>query len=41
LNDLGWEGSFVENFGVSSEQMLSDFDEFLELTIEEQLVILP
>jgi hypothetical protein len=41
LNDLGWEGSFVENFGVSSEQMLSDFDEFLELTIEEQLKILP
>jgi len=41
LNELGWEGSFVENFGVSSEQMLSDFDDFLDLSIEEQLEILP
>ena len=41
LNDLGWEGSFVENFGVSSEQMLSDFYNFLDLTIEEQLEIIP
>ena len=41
LNELGWEGSFVENFGISSEQMLSDFEDFLTLPIEEQLEIIP
>ena len=41
LNELGWEGSFVENFGMSSEQMLSDFEDFLTLPIEEQLEIIP
>ena len=41
LNELGWEGSFVKNFGVSSEQMLSNFNDFLDLTIEEQLEIIP
>ena len=41
LNELGWEGSFVENFGISSEQMLSDFEDFLALPIEEQLEIIP
>lgn len=41
LNELGWEGSFVENFGMSSEQMLSDFEDFLALPIEEQLEIIP
>jgi hypothetical protein len=41
LNELGWEGSFVENFGMSSEDMLADFEVFLALPLEEQLSIIP
>ena len=41
LNALGFEGSFVENFGSSSEDVLAEFEDFLDLSIEEQLTIIP
>lgn len=42
LNDEGFEGSFVTNFGMSSAQMLDAFHaDFLPLSAEEQLAILP
>ena len=41
LNNLGWEGSFINNFGMSSNEFLIDFHEFLSLEIEEQLNIIP
>jgi hypothetical protein len=41
LNDLGWEGAFQANFGVSSEDMLNDFEVFLELPHTEQMAIIP
>ena len=41
LNELGFEGSFNENFGRSSEEFLDDFHSFLLLDIEDQLEIIP
>ena len=41
LNDLGFEQSFVVNFGKSSQEFLDDFHDFLNLSISEQLDILP
>jgi len=42
LNELGFEGSFVKNFGSSSESMLKDFhNNFLKLSIQEKMLILP
>ncbi len=42
LNDEGFEGSFVTNFGTSSAQMLDAFHtDFLTLPTEEKLAILP
>ena len=42
LNDLGFEGSFSKHFGSSSSELLVDFhDNFLNLTIEDQLKIIP
>ena len=41
LNDLGFEQSFVVNFGESSQQFLDDFHSFLSLPISEQIQILP
>ena len=41
LNDLGFEQSFVINFGKSSQEFLDDFHDFLNLSISEQLAILP
>ena len=41
LNGLGFEGSFIENFGMSSAEFLDDFHAFLNLSIEEQLDIIP
>jgi|TARA_B110000263_G_scaffold222276_1_gene211251 hypothetical protein len=38
LNDLGFEQSFVTNFWKSSQEFL---DDFLNLSISEQLQILP
>ena len=41
LNSLDFEGAFVANFGMSSEEMLADFHAFLELPLSEQLAIIP
>ena len=41
LNELGFEGSFIENFGRSSAEFLDDFHAFLNLSIEAQLEIIP
>ena len=41
LNKLGFEGSFIENFGSSSAEFLDDFHAFLNLSIEAQLDIIP
>ena len=41
LNKLGFEGSFIENFGRSSAEFLDDFHAFLNLSIEAQLDIIP
>jgi hypothetical protein len=41
LNDLGFEQSFVLNFGKSSHDFLDDFHVFLNLPISEQLQIIP
>ena len=41
LDELGWEGAFVETFGISSEDFYVEFDEFLKLSLSEQLAILP
>ena len=41
LNDLGWEGAFSANFGMSSKSMLQDFEVFLDAPLEDQLTILP
>ena len=41
LESSGWEGAFVKAFGMSSDAFYADFDKFLELTLDEQLAILP
>ena len=41
LNDLGWEGSFVQTYGMTSAAFLTAFEEFLDLPIADQLQILP
>ena len=41
LNSLGFEQSFVANFGKSSKELLDEFHDFLILPISEQLEILP
>ena len=41
LNDYGWEESFIRNFNMTSYQFLTEFHEFLDLDIEDQLSILP
>tara|TARA_B100000586_G_scaffold267734_1_gene242958 strand:+ start:8 stop:973 length:966 start_codon:yes stop_codon:yes gene_type:complete len=41
LNELGFEASFVENFGKSSGEFLDEFHAFLHLDIENQLEIIP
>jgi len=41
LDELGWEGAFVATFGISSEDFYVEFDEFLKLSLSEQLAILP
>jgi len=41
LNALGWEGSFQSNFGVSSAEVLNDFEVFLGAPLSEQLAIIP
>ena len=41
LTDLDWEGAFTQTYGKTSAQSIAEFDEFLQLPIEEQLEILP
>ena len=41
VNELGFEGAFQATYGITLEQFNSEFTEFLELPIEEQLEILP
>ena len=41
LNEHGFEGSFIKNFGKSSEEYLNDFHSFLNIDIENQLEIIP
>ena len=40
LNDLGWEGSFVNAYGMTSADFLAEFDAFVNLPIAEQVKIL-
>jgi len=41
LNEYGWEESFVLSFGITPDQFLTDFHQFLNLDLNEQLSILP
>ncbi len=41
LNEYGWEESFALSFGMTSDQFLTDFHQFLNLDLNEQLSILP
>ena len=42
LNDVSdWEEAFVATYGISSDEFLAEFDEFLKLSLSEQLEILP
>lgn len=41
LNELGWEGAFVEAFQMSSDEFYTAFNLFLEKGIDEQMAILP
>ena len=41
LNDHSWEESFNISFNMSSEEFLTNFHEFLNLELEEQLSIIP
>jgi len=41
LNQYGWEESFNINFGMTSDDFLVSFHEFLELNISEQINIIP
>ena len=41
LNEFDWEESFINNFNMTSSEFLLDFHGFLELSIQEQLSILP
>tara|TARA_B110000196_G_scaffold165286_1_gene142111 strand:+ start:3937 stop:5061 length:1125 start_codon:yes stop_codon:yes gene_type:complete len=41
LNQYGWEESFNRNFNMSSSDFLINFHNFLNLDIEEQLIIIP
>ena len=41
LNDLGWEGAFIQTYGKTSAEFIEEFDAFLELPIADQSQILP
>ena len=41
LNDLDWEESFTQTYGMSSAAFISEFEEFLDLPLAEQVQILP
>lgn len=40
LNDLGWEGSFTHTYGMTTEDFIAEFDQFLSLSIDKQLEVL-
>jgi len=41
LNDLGFEGAFQNAYAMSTAEFIAEFDQFLLLSIQEQLEILP
>ena len=41
LDSRGLEGAFLTNFGKSSSEFLDDFHAFLDLSLDEQLAIIP
>ena len=41
LNNNDWENSFTSTFGMNSAEFLIDFHQFLDLSLQEQLNILP
>ena len=41
LNELGWEGAFVETFGMTPEAFYPEFEQFLTLPAHEQVKVLP
>ena len=41
VNELGFEGAFKATYGITLEQFNSEFTDFLELPIEQQLEIIP
>jgi hypothetical protein len=41
LEELGWEETFISSYGVTSDEFYTEFDKFLELSIGDQLAILP
>ena len=41
LQELGWEEAFQLTFGLSSTEFYLEFEDFLNLPIEEQVKILP
>ena len=41
LNEHGWENSFIINFNMTSNEFLINFHEFIQLSIQEQLTIIP
>ena len=41
INEMGWDGAFEYTFGLTMEEFNQEFLEFLELSIEEQLEIIP
>tara|TARA_B110000858_G_scaffold166023_1_gene192998 strand:- start:22 stop:258 length:237 start_codon:yes stop_codon:yes gene_type:complete len=41
LKELGFEGAFNLAFGFTTEEFYEEFEEFLQLPIEQQLEIIP
>lgn len=41
VNEIGFESAFQATYGITLEQFNSEFTEFLELPIEQQLEIIP
>ena len=41
VEKLGWEETFISSYGMTSDDFYTEFDQFLQLPISEQLAILP
>ncbi|MBS1255878.1 MAG: hypothetical protein MAG581_01688 [Deltaproteobacteria bacterium] len=41
LDELGWEGAFEKTYGMTAEEFYTEFSQFLELPINQQMEILP